>query len=267
MTNPSQASTAAPRNGPAITAVDLTRRFGDFVAVDHVTFEVQRGEVFGFLGPNGSGKSTTIRMLCGILTPSGGRAEVLGFDVATQPERLREHIGYMSQKFSLYEDLTVRENLLFYAGIYGLERRRASERCRAAVALAGLEGREGSLTAHLPTGWKQRLALGCAAIHRPPLLFLDEPTSGVDPVSRRNFWDHLYGLAAEGTTLIVTTHYMDEAERCQRLALMYGGRICALGTPDDLKGLAGRPPAGGAAPRASLEDVFIDLVQRERART
>jgi len=262
----------------AIVASGLTRRFGDFVAVDHIDFQVRRGEIFGFLGPNGSGKSTTIRMLCGILSPSEGRAEVLGFDVARQPERVRERIGYMSQKFSLYEDLTVHENLLFYAGIYGLDARRTRERYAAAIALAGLEGRERLLAGHLSGGWKQRLALGCAAIHKPPLLFLDEPTSGVDPVSRRSFWDHLYGLAEEGTTLIVTTHYMDEAERCQRLALMYGGRICAMGTPEELRGLvgeAGRPgPSAAACPGVpgagsggvSLEDVFVDLVQKERAR-
>ncbi|OFW34460.1 MAG: multidrug ABC transporter ATP-binding protein, partial [Candidatus Aquicultor primus] len=222
-------------NGNSIIVDGLTKQFGDFKAVDNISFEVKRGEIFGFLGPNGSGKSTTIRMLCGILEPSGGRAEVLGFDVATQAEEIKRRIGYMSQKFSLYNDLTVMENLDFFGGIYGLKNDRLAERKDFVIEMAGLKGREDELAQNLSTGWKQRLALGCAIIHEPEMVFLDEPTGGVDPVSRRNFWDMLYRMAEGGTTLFVTTHYMDEAEHCHRLSFIYQGDIIALGTPDEVK--------------------------------
>jgi ABC-2 type transport system ATP-binding protein len=229
-------------SGNSIIVDGLTKQFGDFKAVDNISFEVKRGEIFGFLGPNGSGKSTTIRMLCGILEPSGGRAEVLGFDVATQAEEIKRRIGYMSQKFSLYNDLTVMENLDFFGGIYGLRNDRLAERKDFVIEMAGLKGRENELAQNLSSGWKQRLALGCAIIHEPEMVFLDEPTGGVDPVSRRNFWDMLYRMAEGGTTLFVTTHYMDEAEHCHRLSFIYQGDIIALGTPDEVK----RDHASGA---------------------
>jgi len=219
----------------SIVVDGLTRKFGEFTAVDGVSFDVRRGEIFGFLGPNGSGKSTTIRMLCGILEPSGGRASVLGFDVVNQSEQIKQHIGYMSQKFSLYDDLTVMENLDFYGGIYGLGNSKLAERKDFVLEMADLKGREHELAANLSTGWRQRLALGCAIIHEPRMVFLDEPTGGVDPVSRRNFWDMLYHMAEAGTTLFVTTHYMDEAEHCHRIGFIYQGSIIALGTPDQLK--------------------------------
>ena len=214
---------------------DLTRTFGSFVAVDRVNMEVSKGEIFGFLGPNGAGKSTTIRMLCGILAPSSGSAMVGGFDVSREPDRVKEQIGYMSQRFSLYPDLTVAENIRFFGGIYGLSAERLRERGAWAIEMAGLRGREDQFTRELAGGWKQRLALGCAILHEPPMLFLDEPTSGVDPVSRRQFWDLIYGLAERGTTVFVTTHFLDEAEHCDRLVLIYRGRVVALGTPDELK--------------------------------
>ncbi|HZD59824.1 MAG TPA: ABC transporter ATP-binding protein [Anaerolineae bacterium] len=219
----------------SIMVEGLTRRFGAFTAVNDVSFDVRRGEIFGFLGPNGSGKSTTIRMLCGILEPSGGRASVLGFDVATQAEEIKRRIGYMSQKFSLYDDLTVVENLDFYGGIYGLKNARLAERKDFVLEMAGLKGRENELAANLSTGWKQRLALGCAIIHEPEMVFLDEPTGGVDPISRRNFWEMLYHMAEAGITLFVTTHYMDEAEHCHRIGFIFQGDMIALGTPDQLK--------------------------------
>jgi ABC-2 type transport system ATP-binding protein len=218
-----------------IRVVDLTKRFGDLVAVDRVTFEVQPGEVFAFLGPNGSGKSTTIRMLCGILEPTSGTGEVLGFDIVRQAEQIKQSIGYMSQRFALYEDLTVRENLEFYAGIYGVSGAALRHRIDELIAMAGLTGRERQLAAHLSGGWKQRLALGCAIVHQPPLLFLDEPTAGVDPVSRRNFWTMIYGLARSGVTVFATTHYLDEAEHANRVAMMDNGVLRALATPADLK--------------------------------
>ena len=213
----------------------LTRRFGDHVAVNNVTFSVHRGEVFGFLGPNGSGKSTTIRMLCGILTPTSGYGRVLGYDVATEGEQIKQHIGYMSQRFSLYEDLTVHENLDFYAGVYQVPRKGRPERLDELIALAGLTGREGQLAGQLSGGWKQRLALGCAIVHRPPLLFLDEPTAGVDPVSRRRFWTMIFGLAHSGVTVFVTTHYLDEAEYADRVAMIHNGLLRALASPEELK--------------------------------
>ncbi|MCL6475620.1 MAG: ABC transporter ATP-binding protein [Firmicutes bacterium] len=219
----------------AVEVHGLTKRFGSFTAVDGITFAVKRGEVFGFLGPNGAGKSTTIRMLCGIISPTSGTGTVAGLDIRTQSEQIKARIGYMSQKFSLYEDLTVSENIDFYAGVYGVSAERLAKRKRWVLQMAGLEGREQSLTGELPMGWKQRLALGCAIVHEPEILFLDEPTSGVDPISRRQFWDLIDVLAGEGVTVFVTTHYMDEAEHCNRLCLIYRGRIVAMGTPAELK--------------------------------
>ena len=214
---------------------NLTKRFGTFVAVDRISFEARRGEIFGFLGPNGAGKSTTIRILCGLLRPTSGRALVAGIDVAADPEAVRQQIGYMSQKFSLYNDLRVVENLRFFAGLYSVPARDLPERMAWALRMAGLEGREQSPTRSLAVGWKQRLALGCAVLHRPPIVFLDEPTSGVDPVSRRQFWELIHQMVGEGITVFVTTHYMDEAEYCNRLVLIDRGRIVAMGTPTELK--------------------------------
>ncbi|MFZ1985301.1 MAG: ATP-binding cassette domain-containing protein [Desulfatitalea sp.] len=219
----------------AVSVKALTRRFGDFTAVDGISFDVEAGEIFGFLGPNGAGKSTTIRMLCGLLAPTAGSGTVGGFDIRSAPEKIKQHIGYMSQKFSLYEDLTVEENIAFYGGIYGLTGGRLRIRADWAVTMAGLKDRRGALTGILSGGWKQRLALACAILHEPPIIFLDEPTSGVDPISRRHFWDLIYGLADTGVTVFVTTHYMEEAEYCGRLALIYRGRMIAHGTPAALK--------------------------------
>jgi ABC-2 type transport system ATP-binding protein len=213
----------------------LERRFGDFVAVDHISFEVAPGEIFGFLGPNGSGKSTTIRLLTGLLLPSAGRGQVAGFDLWTQSSAIKGVIGYMSQRFSLYEDLTVGQNLDFYGGIYRVPKALKAERKAWALAMAGLVGREDGLTRDLAGGWRQRLALACAVLHEPRILFLDEPTSGVDPISRRAFWDLIHAMARKGVTIFVTTHYMDEAEYCERLALLHQGRIVAMGTPEELK--------------------------------
>ncbi len=213
----------------------LTKKFGDFTAVNHVSFTVQPGEVLGYLGPNGSGKTTTIRMLCGLMTPTEGTARIMGIDVTTNPEAVKPHIGYMSQKFALYDDLTVLENLQFYAGVYDVPQSEEPKRLREILEMAGLTGRSNAFTKELSGGWRQRLALGCALIHRPPLLFLDEPTSGVDPVARREFWDLIYQLASEGTTIFITTHYMDEAEHCNRAAFMYRGRLLAIDTPARLK--------------------------------
>jgi ABC-2 type transport system ATP-binding protein len=220
---------------PIIEVHGLTRRFGDRVAVDNVTFSVDEGEVFAFLGPNGSGKSTTIRMLCGILAPSAGEGRVLGYDVATEGERIKQSIGYMSQRFALYEDLSVRENLEFYAGVYEVPSGERRARIEELIAMAGLTGRERQLTGQLSGGWKQRLALGCAIVHRPRLLFLDEPTAGVDPVSRRTFWTMIHGLANDGVTIFVTTHYLDEAEHANRVAMIHNGVLRALASPDELK--------------------------------
>ncbi|MBN2241081.1 MAG: ABC transporter ATP-binding protein [Acidobacteria bacterium] len=214
---------------------NLVKSFGDFRAVNNVSFEVRRGEIFGFLGPNGAGKSTTIRMLCGLLAPTSGEARVGGFDIATQGEALRQAIGYMSQKFSLYDDLTVEENINFFSGIYRVPRSQRRDRKDYVLRMAGLENRRNSLTRTLAGGWKQRLALGCAILHRPPILFLDEPTSGVDPLARRDFWSLIYELSDAGHTVFVSTHYMDEAEYCHRLALMYRGKIVAMGEPAALK--------------------------------
>jgi len=214
---------------------DLVKRFGDFVAVDRISLEARLGEVVGFLGPNGAGKSTTIRMLCGLLRPTAGQALVAGYDVAREPERVRQRIGYMSQKFSLYNDLQVIENIHFFASMYDVSASVLKERESWVLDMAGLRGRESTLTGTLPSGWKQRLALGCAVLHRPPILFLDEPTSGVDPISRRKFWELIHSMAADGVTVLVTTHYMDEAEYCNRLVLIFQGRIVASGSPTELK--------------------------------
>jgi ABC-2 type transport system ATP-binding protein len=213
----------------------LTRRFGEFVAVDHVTFDVRRGEIFGFLGPNGAGKTTTIKMLTGLLAPSEGEGRVAGFDVRTQTENIKRHIGYMSQLFSLYADLTVEENIDFFAGLYEVVGPRLAERKRWVLELAGLESERGRITGELSLGFKQRLALGCAMLHEPQILFLDEPTSGVDPLSRRRFWDLIYQLADAGTTVLVSTHYMEEAEYCHRIALMNRGKLIGLDKPGRLK--------------------------------
>lgn len=219
----------------AVEVQHLTKKFGDFTAVHQVTFHIEEGEIFGFLGPNGSGKTTTIRMLCGLLTPTAGTGRVLNLDLRTRSEAIKSRIGYMAQKFALYDDLTARENLDFYANIYGVPLREVATRVRELIAMAGLVGRENERVSNLSGAWKQRLALGCAIVHRPQVLFLDEPTAGVDPVSRRRFWEMIYTLAGEGVTTLVTTHYMDEAERCNRVALMFDGRIIAAGEPDVLK--------------------------------
>jgi len=221
--------------GPAVKTDRLVKRFGDFVAVDNVSLEVHRGEIFGFLGPNGAGKSTTIRILCGLLAPTSGNATVAGFDVATQSEEIRKNIGYMSQKFSLYDDLTIDENIDFFGGIYGVTPKKLIERKTFVLGMAGLGDKREWKTRLLSGGWKQRLALGCAILHEPQILFLDEPTSGVDPMARRDFWDLIYQLSAAGHTVFVTTHYMDEAEYCHRVALMGAGKVIALGSPDELK--------------------------------
>ena len=234
----------------------LSKRFDDFVAVSDVNLRVGKGEIFGFLGPNGAGKSTTIRILCGLLAPSEGQATVAGFDVASEPERVRENIGYMSQRFSLYDDLTVEENIDFFSGIYGVQKQKRAARKQYALEMAGLKGQENSMTRTLSGGWKQRLALGCAILHEPPIVFLDEPTSGVDPIARRAFWDLIYQLSEGGQTVFVTTHYMDEAEYCHRVALLYHGKMIALGTPAELK-------AGMS--KSSMEEVFVASIEREDA--
>jgi ABC-2 type transport system ATP-binding protein len=243
-----------PPREPAVHAEGLTKRFGAYVAVDHLDLVIPAGEVFGLLGPNGSGKTTTIRMLCGLLQPSAGRATVVGCDVAREPEEVRRRIGYMSQRFGLYDDLTVRENLRFYAAVYGL--RGAALRARLDEQLddLGLRARAGQLAGTLSGGWKQRLALGCATSHRPRLLFLDEPTAGVDPAARREFWTTIGALAREGTTVVVTTHYMDEAERCERLAFLSRGHLIALGRPDEVVRQLGA---------SSVEDAFVQLQLRD----
>jgi len=227
-----------------IKAEGLTKRFGDLVAVQDLSLEIQRGEIFGFLGPNGSGKSTVIRMLCGLLQPTSGKAELDGLDVVRKAEEVKRRIGYMSQRFSLYEDLTVQENLDFYGTIYGLTRPELRERRRIVVELAGLEERQGQIVGTLSGGLKQRLALACALLHQPRTLFLDEPTAGIDPVARREIWDLLFGLAGQGTTLFVTTHYMDEAERCSRVGYIYNSMLIAFGRPEELKRLPGIVPRG-----------------------
>jgi len=226
----------------AIEVRDLTRRFGAFTAVDRMSFDVERGEIFGFLGSNGAGKSTTIRMLCGLLRPTSGTATVGGIDVGKDPEAVKRRIGYMSQRFSLYESLTVDENIRFFGGVYGLDRDRLAARREFVLEMAGLRGRESTLTRTLSGGWRQRLALGCAILHEPPIVFLDEPTGGVDPLSRRRFWRLIDQLSKAGVAVLVTTHYLDEAEHCQRIAIIQAGRLAALGTVAELKQtFAGRP--------------------------
>jgi len=219
----------------AVILKDVVKRFGSFVAVDHISLEIGSGEIFGFLGPNGAGKSTTIRMLCGLLRPSSGQGWVNGLDIVSQSEQIKSRLGYMSQRFSLYDDLRVEENMAFFGGIYGLDSSACETRIREVLGLIGLEERRRSLTRELPTGLKQRLALGCALLHQPPIIFLDEPTSGVDPGTRRNFWDLIYTLADGGVTVFVTTHYMEEAEYCNRIGLIDHGQLIALGSPAELK--------------------------------
>ena len=251
----------SPGTSPQIVVDGLVKRFGDFVALDQVSFSVGRGEIMGFIGPNGAGKSTLIRMLCGLLRPTAGRALVAGIDVAADPEAVRRCIGYMSQKFSLYNDMSVVENLRFFGGIYGVPRGEMAERLRFAVDMAGLTGREDALVATLAGGWKQRLALGAAILHRPAILFLDEPTSGVDPSSRRRFWDLIHTLSDEGVSVLVSTHYMDEAEYCHRIALINRGRLIALGTPHALK----QSVQKNSKVLPSLEDTFVALVETNSA--
>lgn len=234
----------------AVVVDNLTKKFGDFVAVNGISFDIEAGDIFGFVGPNGSGKSTTIRMLCGILDPSGGSATVLGHDIAKEAEEVKESIGYMSQHFGLYGDLTVYENVEFYAGVYQVPDEERKERIRQGIRDAGLRGREKELADNLAAGFRQRLALSCADIHRPDLIFLDEPTAGVDPLIRRQFWDMLYRLSDEGRTSFVTTHYMEEAERCTKLGFIFNGDIIALGTPAEVK--------SGAA---TLEEAFLKLTR------
>lgn len=222
-------------NDYTVQAVELTKKFGDFTAVDHINFTIERGEIFGFLGPNGAGKTTTIRMLLGLLQPTEGEATVLGYDIVTHSEEIRKRIGYMSQRFTLYQDLTVSENLDFYGRTYGVRGKELAQRKEFMIDMAGLKGHEKELTKNLAGGWKQRLALGTAILHEPEMLFLDEPTAGVDPISRQAFWNFLYRLAEEGTTIFVTTHYMDEAEHCHNLAFIHHGRIIAQGTSQSIK--------------------------------
>jgi len=243
---------------PAVVCSGLRKRFGDFTAVDGISFSIEKGEIFGFLGPNGSGKSTTIRMLCGIISPTEGDGRVLGFDIYRQSARIRSRTGYMSQRFSLYDDLTVEENLVFFAGMYSVAGREFEEMREFALEMSGLKGRERELTANLSGGWKQRLALSCAILHKPLMLFLDEPTGGVDPNSRRIFWDLIYRLSSMGVTIFVTTHYMDEAEHCDRLGFILEGRIIAIGSPSELK----QDILSGDIFSSKLEDVFISLMQQ-----
>jgi len=243
---------------PAVHTEKLTKVFGDVTAVDNVTFDINRGEVFGVLGPNGSGKTTTIRMLCGLLTPTSGTATVAGFDVRTQSEEIRWNIGYMSQRFGMYEDLTVAENLDFYSSLYGLAGEEKRKRMEELFDELGLRPRIKQLVGTLSGGWKQRISLACAIAHHPQVLFLDEPTAGVDPAARRRFWDTIYELARGGTTILVTTHYMDEAARCQRIAFLSRGHLIAIGTSEEVTRQFGKP---------TIEDVFIELQQRDEGVT
>jgi ABC-2 type transport system ATP-binding protein len=248
-----------PGNGePAVRTTDLRKVFGSLVAVDSLDLEVHRGEVFGLLGPNGSGKTTTIRMLCGLLEPTAGEAMVAGIDVARDPEGVRRRIGYMSQRYGLYDDLTISENIRFYASMYGLRGARRDARVQALLDDLSLRARKDQMAGTLSGGWKQRLALACATAHEPDMLFLDEPTAGVDPASRRMFWNWIYELAKSGTTILVTTHYMDEAERCQRLAFLSRGHLIALGTVAEVTQAFGQP---------TIEDVFIELQRRDERDT
>ena len=244
-------------SAPVIEAQQLTKRFGDFTATDQVSFSVQRGEIFGLLGPNGAGKSTTFKMECGLLKPTQGQALVMGYSLKKSPSQARQQLGYMAQKFALYAQLTVAQNLQFFSGIYGLQGKRQQEKMAQMVATFDLAPYLDALADSLPLGYKQRLALACAVMHEPPVLFLDEPTSGVDPVTRREFWSHINGLADKGVTIMVTTHFMDEAEYCDRVALIYRGRTLALGTPDALK----QSVASATLPNPTMEDAFIRLVE------
>jgi ABC-2 type transport system ATP-binding protein len=241
-------------DGAAVRAEKLRRVFGPLVAVESLDLEIQRGEVFGLLGPNGSGKTTTIRMLCGLLEPTSGTGTVAGFDVTREPERVKQHIGYMSQKYGLYDDLTVLENIRFYATVYGLHGNERTQRIEEMLDDLHLRARSNQRAGTLSGGWKQRLALASATAHKPPVLFLDEPTAGVDPASRREFWTRIHALAAAGTTILVTTHYMDEAAQCRRLAFLSRGRLIAVGTPDDVLKQFGQP---------TIEDVFVELQRKD----
>jgi ABC-2 type transport system ATP-binding protein len=250
----------------AIETHDLQRRFGDFVAVDGVSFSVRRGEIFGMLGPNGCGKTTTIRMLCGVLPPTGGSATVLGHDAVRGADQVKSQIGYMSQRAGIYDDLTPREHLVFYAGLYGLEGRAQREAVDAYLASSGLTSRADTVAANLPGGLRQRLAFGCATLHRPPLLFLDEPTAGIDPMARREFWDQIHALSQAGTTLFVTTHFLEDAEYCHSLGLMYRGKLVAHGTPDRLKEALGQTllEVDSAEPHEAL-DALIAVPEVQEA--
>ena len=248
-----------PSGDDVIRVRGLEKRFGPFVAVDRISFSVSRGEIFGFLGSNGSGKSTTIRMLCGIITPTSGEGVVAGHDLFRDPEAIKRSIGYMSQKFSLYEDLTPGENLRFYLGVYAVPTERWEERIAWVLEMTRLQDASHRLTRELPPGWRQRLALGCALLHRPDLLFLDEPTSGVDPITRREFWTHINALVENGVTVLVTTHFMEEAEYCDRIAIQDAGRVLALGTPQAVRKQAGRDGA------ADMNSAFIAIVEHGRA--
>ncbi len=252
------AAPAVTTAAPAVRMAQLRKVFGELVAVDNLTLDIPRGQVFGLLGPNGSGKTTTIRMLCGLVQPSSGSATVVGFDVATEPEKIRDNIGYMSQRFGLYDDLTVAENLRFYATVYGLLGKARTERLSAHMHTMGLDARAGQLAGTLSGGWKQRLSLACATAHTPQMLFLDEPTAGVDPAARRAFWESIYLLAQSGTTILVTTHYMDEAERCERLAFLSRGHLIAVGSPAEVTKQFGTK---------NIEDVFIELQRRDEGTT
>jgi ABC-2 type transport system ATP-binding protein len=249
-------SEGAARAAPAIEVRGLTRRFGAFTAVDSISFDVAAGEVFGFLGANGAGKTTAIRMLIGLLAPTAGVARVAGFDVATQAEQVKRHIGYMSQRFSLYEDLTVRENITLYGGIYGLSDDEIAERTRTLAERLGLERELDARVGRIPLGWKQKLAFSVAVLHDPRVVFLDEPTGGVDPITRRQFWERIYAAAAEGTTVFVTTHHMDEAEYCDRVSIMVEGRIAAIGAPAELRARFGV---------STMDDAFVRLARPEAA--
>ncbi|MBN1473368.1 MAG: ABC transporter ATP-binding protein [Syntrophaceae bacterium] len=241
----------------SISVTNLEKKFGDFVAVNKISFSVKKGEIFGFLGANGSGKSTTIRMLCGIITPTSGVGTVAGHDIVTQPEEVKHSIGYMSQKFSLYEDLTPFENMRFYLGVYSVDRELWNERIDWVLKMTRLQDARDRLTKELPPGWRQRLALGCSLLHKPDVLFLDEPTSGVDPVTRRHFWNFISQIAREGITVFVTTHYMDEAQFCERIVMINAGSIVASGTPKEI--IAAACPR---RPAADLNDAFIALMSR-----
>jgi len=246
-----------PLNADAISVHDLEKRFGSFVAVNKISFSVKRGEIFGFLGPNGSGKSTTIRMLCGILSPTSGQGQVAGHDIFREPEEIKKSIGYMSQKFSLYEDLSPYENIRFYLGVYSVPEDQWKERIEWILDMTRLQEVRNRYTRELPSGWRQRLALGCALLHHPDILFLDEPTSGVDPITRQHFWDFIRQLAAEGITVFVTTHYMDEARHCERIVMINEGIIVASGSPPEI--IATACPD---RPEADLNDAFITLMSR-----